>query len=72
MQDFKSIPLEIRIPLYKLYYIDNLNEFQGLTEAEINQLKSAYLPDVLAAIKKALQWGANNLKYDFKTLLPAG
>jgi hypothetical protein len=60
----------LRIPLYKLYHIDDIDTFTGLTEKDIISLKSEYSVEELSEIIKSVHWAVNNKEYDFSSLLP--
>lgn len=60
----------LRIPLYKLYYIDTLDDYSGLTDSEIQVFCSEYSESVANNILRALEWGVNNPNYNFSSLLP--
>jgi hypothetical protein len=68
--DSSIFPISLRIPLYKLFYIDDIEEFEGLSDPELIQLNSAYALDEIEEIRNALKWGTNNPNYDFKSILP--
>jgi hypothetical protein len=60
----------LRIPLHKLYYIDNIEEFSGLTEKDISSLKSEYTVEEMSEIIKSVHWAVQNKEHDFNSLLP--
>ena len=60
----------LRIPLYKLYYIDDINQFNGLSVSELNQLEHDYTEQELEDITNALIWAKENPEFDFSSLLP--
>jgi len=60
----------LRIPLHKLYHIDDIDTFTGLTEKEIFSLKSEYTNEELSEIIKSVHWAVNNKEFDFSSLLP--
>ncbi len=60
----------LRIPLHKLFYIDDVEEFAGLTQEEINNLRSEYSDSELQAIVRSVKWAIENRGYDFSSLLP--
>lgn len=69
MQDEEIIKW-LRIPLYKLYYIEDLSQFEGLNEQELMQWKDQYNVEEQRSIVKALGWAVNNPHYDYRSLLP--
>jgi hypothetical protein len=60
----------LKIPLYKLYYISDVNAFSGLTQEDINSLKKEYDESELEGINSAIKWALQNKDYDFSSLLP--
>lgn len=60
----------LRIPLHKLYYIDNVDTFTGLTEKDISSLKNEYTVEELSLIIRSVHWAIQNEDYDFSSLLP--
>ncbi len=60
----------LKIPLHKLYYIDNVDTFVGLTEKDIDSLKSEYTREELTGIVESVNWAVQNKDYDFSSLLP--
>jgi hypothetical protein len=60
----------LRIPLHKLYHIENVDTFYGLTEKDISSLRSEYTDEELSNIIKSVHWAVQNREYDFSSLLP--
>jgi len=60
----------LRIPLNKLYYIDNVNDFSGLALQDLESLKSEYDESELKGIVESVRWATENPNYDFLSLLP--
>jgi len=60
----------LRIPLYKLYYIDDVSEFSGFTIQSLESLKCEYSESELRAIVESVNWATHNPDYDFSSLLP--
>jgi len=60
----------LRIPLHKLYYIDNVSDFSGFTKKDIESLKSEYDESELIGIVESVRWATQNQNYDFSSLLP--
>jgi uncharacterized protein YpuA (DUF1002 family) len=60
----------LKIPLYKLYHLDNADTFTGLTEEDLNHLKTEYTESELTAIIDSVKWAIQNENYDFSSLLP--
>lgn len=60
----------LKIPLNKLYYIDNVDEYMGLSERDIQSLKNEYSTSELEKIAQSIHWAVNNKDYDFLSLLP--
>jgi hypothetical protein len=70
---FSMIPNHVRflrIPLYKLIYIENIDGFSGLKDSEIKQFYIDYTSDEVENIMNALAWGVENHDFDFRSLLP--
>jgi hypothetical protein len=67
MSDFVSF---LMIPLYKLYYIDNIVDFHGLTDSEISSLKGEYTQDQIVGIVDSVRWAIDNRDFDFSSVLP--
>jgi hypothetical protein len=68
--DIKLIHRTLRIPLYKLFYIDDLQNFYGFSLEELKQFHIDYTKDEREHIITALEWAVNNPKFDFRSLLP--
>lgn len=60
----------LRIPLHKLFYIDDVDEFSGLSENEIKSLRREYSESELQEIVSSVKWAVENRTYDFTSLLP--
>lgn len=60
----------LRIPLYKLHYIDDLEHFSKLNREEMEALGSEYTEDEVVAIKDAIAWAVNNPNHNFSSMLP--
>ena len=60
----------LRIPLYKLIYVENIQDFSGLKESEIKQFYIDYTSEEVENIMNALEWGIENQDFDFRSLLP--
>jgi hypothetical protein len=58
----------LKIPLYKLSYIDDLSGFAGLTAKEMAALKDEYDEEELRAIIEVVKWATENPDYDFLSL----
>lgn len=61
---------DLRIPMNKLLYIDDVDHFDGLSNEEMRSLKLEYEPDEIDAIKDSVAWAVDNPDYDFLSLLP--
>jgi hypothetical protein len=59
----------LRIPLYKLYYIDNVYDYV-IDDQFIKAYSKAYSEQERGSILEALEWASVNADYDFKSLLP--
>ena len=60
----------LKIPLYKLCYIKDIDAFTGLTDEELDSLRSEYTESELAEIVRSVQWAVQNENYNFISLLP--
>ncbi|MCP3922106.1 MAG: hypothetical protein GY714_05915 [Desulfobacterales bacterium] len=59
----------LRIPLYKLIYIEDLKSFNGLSNSELLEFEREYSSEERKKIIESLRWGANNNGFDFTSLL---
>ncbi len=57
----------LRIPLYKLNYIKEISEFNGLNPEEIKSLSTDYSIKETKSICTALNWATKNPSFDFKS-----
>ncbi|MEJ2455889.1 MAG: hypothetical protein P8103_17280 [Candidatus Thiodiazotropha sp.] len=60
----------LRIPLHKLYHIDDVSAFSGLADEEIESLRGEYTELELNEIIHSVKWAIENKDYDFSSLLP--
>jgi len=60
----------LRIPIYNLYYIDDVADFAGLSVEALQSLREVYDEEELKGIFGALAWAIKNPKYNFRSLLP--
>jgi len=60
----------LKIPLYKLYHINDVEAFIGLTERDLDSLRNEYTESELVEIIHSVQWAIQNQNYDFSSLLP--
>ncbi|MEX0731841.1 MAG: hypothetical protein WED00_18805 [Aquisalimonadaceae bacterium] len=60
----------LRIPLYKLNFIKNVDEFEGLKDWELSLLPNEYEPEEITSIFSALEWAKENPDFDFLSLSP--
>jgi hypothetical protein len=60
----------LRIPLYKLYYMESVDSYSGLTSDELIALKRKYPEEDVSGIVKAVEWAVENKDYDFSSMLP--
>ena len=60
----------LKIPLYKLYYIENVEDFREFDSDDLVALKSEYSPEEVNSIVDSLAWASRNSGYDFSSLLP--
>lgn len=59
----------LKIPTYKLYYLDDPADYSGLKEKEVERFEEVYSADA-QKIRDALDWAMMNPNYDFNSLLP--
>lgn len=59
----------IRIPLYDLYYIDNMGDIKNSNFLNIDYYKH-YDLEIIKGIFQQLEWSVKNPNYDFSLLLP--
>lgn len=60
----------LKIPLYKLYYLNNINDFSGLSDEDLKLLSKEYTDEEIQHMSAALAWASKNPDYDFSSLLP--
>lgn len=60
----------LKIPLYKLYYLDDASNFLGLNNADLELLRTQYSEEEIEHILASLAWAGKNPEYDFASLLP--
>lgn len=60
----------LRITLHKLYYVDDLGSFSGLTAEEFASMRDEYDPDEIKSIIESVGWARENPDFDFSSLLP--
>ena len=58
----------IKIPLYKLNYVSDLNEI-NLDQTFLNQFRAEYEVEERRNIFEQLEWAVKNPNYDFKSLV---
>jgi len=60
----------LRIPLFDMLHIDNVNEFKGLNKEDIESFKSGYEESEFEGIVESIRWAKQNPDYDFLALMP--
>ena len=60
----------LRVPLYKLYYVDNIENFVGLNKVELDSLRRDCSQERIKEIINSLKWAVENPAFDFQSLLP--
>ncbi len=63
----------LRIPLYRLFYFDDLSElteFSGYTDEELELMKVEYSEQILKEIIETVKWATQNSDFDFLSLFP--
>ena len=63
-------PAALALPLYGLYYIDDVHAAEILDEKSLAQMLKEYDDSEIQAIKDALKWGTEHREYDFSFVLP--
>ncbi len=67
----KDIKRALRIPLYSLYYVKNIDDADWLDEDEILVFQKVYSQQTIKNITIALKWGTENASFNFRSLLPS-
>ena len=65
----QSIEVFLRYPLYKLYYLEDISNFQGLSSEELAAFREYEAPQ-RSAIMNALKWVSENPDVDLTNVLP--
>lgn len=60
----------LKIPLYKLYYIEDVNDFTGFDKEALDEIIAEYEPEEIEGILNSLEWANNHPDYDFSSMLP--
>ncbi len=60
----------LRYPFYKLYYIDDLDYFDGLSQDEVVAIRNEYKTEIINGIVAALQWVVDHPEADLTILVP--
>lgn len=60
----------IKIPLYGMYYLTDLEDFSGFDENEWTKFRAPYSGDEFEEISDAIRWAVRNPDFDFASLLP--
>ena len=60
----------LKIPLYKLYYLKNVNDFRGFDSNDLEALRKEYSNEEITGILNSLAWASKNPSYDFSSMLP--
>ncbi len=63
-------PDRLWIPLYKLYYIEDVRREVLLSDESLAQYSRDYSESERREIEAALEWGKTHPEYDFRTVLP--
>ena len=63
-------PNYIRIPMFKLYHLDSVNDFNGFDAVEWAQVAEEYSEEEVSGIVSAIGWAVKNREFDFLSLLP--
>jgi hypothetical protein len=65
----KDIKAYLQYPLYKLYYIDSLINFSGLSNKEITDIRKEYSSDIIHGIIDAIKWVEKQENIDLTKLI---
>lgn len=60
----------LMIPMYMLYYIDDVTSFDGFDPAQLETISETYTAAELADIADAVIWACDNPELDLTDLLP--
>ncbi len=60
----------LKIPLYGLCYVENIDDFNGLKKDELKSLTKEYDESEIIGIVESVDWAIKNPNYDFSSLLP--
>lgn len=60
----------LRYPFYKLYHLDDVSSFRGLTEEEVASFKKEYEASLRSDIIDALRWVTEHPEADLTVILP--
>lgn len=60
----------LRYPFYKLYHLDDVSSFNGLTEEEVASFKKEYETSLQSDIINSLQWVTAHPAADLTAILP--
>ena len=63
-------PDALAIPLYGLYYIDDVRSADILNDKNLAQMSRDYDKAEIQRIREALEWAAEHTDYDFASILP--
>ncbi|MCP4346295.1 MAG: hypothetical protein GY795_12310 [Desulfobacterales bacterium] len=66
----ENIASFLRYPFYKLYYIDDLDYFDGLSQNEVAAIRNEYNSQIITGIIAALQWVTEHPEADLTVLVP--
>ncbi len=59
----------LMIPLYGLFYIDDVTAFDGLTEETLDKWKALYSEDEMNGIYDGVRWAIAHPDHDFYSIL---
>lgn len=60
----------LKIPLNKLYYIEDVNDFTGFDKEALDEIAAEYEPEEIEGILSSLEWASKHPEYDFSSILP--
>jgi len=65
-----SIEILLRYPLYKLYYLEDISSFKGLSATECASFLQEYEDSLRLEIITALKWASEHPNVDLTNILP--
>jgi hypothetical protein len=69
--DREELRSTLTIPLYWTVHIEDIEDFEGLTDRQLEELRQQYTPEDIAAMAEALAWAQEHPEEKFSLMLPA-